>query len=281
MGRVLLGVGALVAALVGVELWSVTRSNTPAAAPRVVCQSLACAELSAALDPEGRVVVAWPAIAGDPKYSLVSALAGAHAATPSDAEAIAGLRPTLVVVAPYSRADTLKHLFSLGIETLSLPDPSTLDDLRGNIAKLAAAIGLRERGETLLADVDARVARLASSGRPPRRVVAVVAGAAPGPGTTVDLAIRLSGNTNVATLSGWVTLDQEALAALRPDVLLVGRASGETEEAMRARVLEERPVFRSLVAAGLRIVGVPGSQLGTASHHVVALAEAIAAGLGP
>ena len=77
-------------------------------------------------------------------------------------------------------------------------------------------------------------------------------------------------------------MDQEALAALGADILLVSRDVGETDSALEQRLLGTYPVVAAQVARGLRLVGVPGALLGTASHHLVTLAELIgAAAKGP
>jgi iron complex transport system substrate-binding protein len=163
-----------------------------------------------------------------------------------DAEAIAGLRPDLVVV----------HELSTGIDrklaSLRIPfvvvDRGTLASVFSSIRQIAAAAGAPARADALVADIERRldaVRRAGSSGPHPR--VLFIIGRSPGmlsdlvavgPGSYIDELIEIAGGRNVLAIRGqpeYPRISMETVLRLDPDVIVDTVDMGETEADRRLR----------------------------------------------
>lgn len=242
---------------------------------RVVCGTLTCAEI--ALELGAVNVIAWTAIAFDPKYSLIASRLAGRDAAPADAEGIAAFRPTIVVTATFSRPETLTQLERLGIPTVRLSSPETLPHLWESIVMLGGVFGLEAEAAQLVTRAKARLDALARGaplfGDRKPRVVAWFEGTAPAGKTTVDLALTAAGAHNVATGEGWVTLDAERLVAAAPDVVVLSDGPDAVER------FRENPGLAQWMDSGGRVILVSGPLLGTTSHYLVDLAETLSSRL--
>ena len=84
------------------------------------------------------------------------------------AEEALAYRPDLVLVGPFTDPATVALLKQVGAPVVEVGVPRTLDGVRRQIRDVAAALGERGRGEALVADMDARLARVAVDPRRPR-----------------------------------------------------------------------------------------------------------------
>jgi iron complex transport system substrate-binding protein len=146
--------------------------------------------------------------------------------------------------------------------------PGSLAEVWGDVVRIAAALGLRERGEALAASLAARVdaiaARVPRSAAPPR--VACVEWIEPlmAAGNWVPELVERAGGTNLFGAAGahspW--LEYEALRAADPDTIVVMPCGWDVARA-RAELpaLSTRPGWNQLAAvrAG-RVFLVDGNQ---------------------
>jgi iron complex transport system substrate-binding protein len=148
----------------------------------------------------------------------------------------------------------------VGIPVLEVGIPKNLDDVRAQIREIAALIGERDRGESVIAAMDRRLAALPhpSPSDRPRAVVLNPNGATVGKGTLVDEIMTRAGLTNVAAELGIDSYGQiplEAVAANAVDILIVS-ASRDGPPALATEILRH-PVLAAL-AGRTRVVVMPG-----------------------
>ncbi|MQA31501.1 MAG: ABC transporter substrate-binding protein [Luteitalea sp.] len=163
-----------------------------------------------------------------------------------DAEAIAGLRPDLVVVHDLSTGIDRK-LASLEIPFVTV-DHGTLGSVFSAIRQIAAAAGVPARADWLIDDIERRLnaTRRAGAAAPHPRVLFII-GRRPGmladlvgvgPGSYLNELIEIAGGTNVLAIEGqpeYPRISMETVLRLNPDVIVDTVDMGETEAERRQR----------------------------------------------
>lgn len=171
--------------------------------------------------------------AANPVFSYYWERARGLPANRGQAEELLAAQPTLVLGGAFSNPATQDLLDKLGIAVLPLEVPSDFAGIRAQTLAVAEALDHPERGRGLVAELDRRLAALASAS-PVRRPLAAVYqenGITAGRGTLVDAVIGAAGFENLATrlgLSGYAALSLEDLALNRPALLI---SSVETTDA--------------------------------------------------
>jgi iron complex transport system substrate-binding protein len=198
-------------------------------------------------------------------------------------EAVIGVRPDLVIAVPSpGNREAVQAVERAGVRVLVVHD-RTLDDLWTTMRSIAGALGLPERGETLVGEVGTRLAdvRARVAGLPVRRVLLVVDHhplVVAGGGTLQDELLGMAGGTNVAADAGtvWPTLALEMVVERAPEVII--DAAMGTEEG-------GRELFAGLttvpaVRAG-RIIPLRADVLFRSGPRVPEAAAALAAAIHP
>ena len=170
-----------------------------------------------------------------------------------DVEQLASARPDVVVtqdlcdVCAVSFGDVCEALRRVGPSDARVVNlhPSRLDDIWGDIGRVAAALGVAAVGERVVADLRARVARIAARAaslaeRPRVLTVEWLAPVMVG-GLWMPELVELAGGVPLVTTAGEhaPTLTRDALEALSPDVVLVKPCGFPL-----AQTLAELPVLR-------------------------------------
>lgn len=194
------------------------------------------------------------------------------------AEDVLGLRPDLVVRSYGGEANIAGLLARARTPLAQLAYGEDFEAVRGNIRAMAAAFGHPQRGEALVAEMDARLAAIQPGGK--RTALYVTpAGFTTGPGSLVDALLRAAGLENFETAPGWRPLPLERLAGERPDMVAAGFFNTHTTAAdswssmrhpIALRQMRERPV-----------VHLDGAWIACGGWFLVDAAEALAAGGGP
>ena len=124
----------------------------------------------------------------DPRNANLAAKAAALPANDGHAEEALAYDPDLVLVGPFADPASIALLQQIGAPVVEVGAPQTLDGVRRQIRDLAAALGEPQRGEALIADMDARLARVAVDPSRPRLKAVVLRpnGFTVGPGSLVD-----------------------------------------------------------------------------------------------
>ncbi|RIV39119.1 heme/hemin ABC transporter substrate-binding protein [Micromonospora radicis] len=177
-------------------------------------------------------------VIGRDTSTTFSAASGLPVVTPAghdlSAEAILRLNPSVVIAdESIGPPEVLAQLRRAGIPVVLVDDEQSLAAIPRNIRAIAAALGVPEAGERLVARVDAELAaarRTAPAGTaPPRVAFLYVRGTAGvyligGRGAGSDEMIRAIGATDAGTelgLSRFRPLTSEGLINAAPDVILV------------------------------------------------------------
>lgn len=132
---------------------------------RVVSLNLCADQLLVLLAPER--VAALSTLSRDPALSHVAPRAAALPQVRADAEAVLRLRPGLVLAGRHGAQATVALLERRGVPVLRLDLPASFDAIRAQLREVAAALGVPERGEVLVRDMDARLAALPHGRGPP------------------------------------------------------------------------------------------------------------------
>jgi iron complex transport system substrate-binding protein len=196
----------------------------PAAAdaPKRIASFNVCADqLVVALADPGQIVGLSP-YASDPTISTVAEQARAFPRLLLQAEAMVSLKPDLVLVGTWDRPLTQRMLRSLGFRVVGVDVVSDIEAARKQIREVAALLGHPERGEALIAEIDAARRRLAAA--KPNDVTAMLVGNAGytvGPDSLAAAVMAEAGLTPPPGApkgyGGFVPL--ETLIMLRPDYL--------------------------------------------------------------
>ncbi len=282
---ILVGVaGGLAACMVASLAASPVPARENPAAPgrpsRIVSLNLCADELVLRLADRGQVA-AVTYLAGDPRGSTVAAQAAGVPVTRGLAEEIVALKPDLVIAGAFTTRTTVGLLKRIGFPPLELGVPANFDGVRAQIRQVAAAVGHPERGEAMVAELDATLARVVPASRLLRVLVLRPNAFTVSPGSLGDAIIRAAGLVNVAAQigrdrTGSVPLEAAALADA--DLIVVDASEAGTPSL--ADALLHHPILERLRAQGRtvpipnRLWTCPGPQVAKVVARLAAAARA-------
>ena len=204
-----------------------------------------------------------------------------------DAESILKFRPTLVLVADYSRADLVAQIERAGVRVLKFTRYQSLDDAFDNLRLLAAEIGpeAEARADAVIAETQARAAALKKrlANVPLVRVIAPSTyGVIGGAGTTFQDLCDHAGGQNLATTLGGVQghgeAPREQMIAWPVDKVVVAG----TDAASALAPYVNLPPYQFMAAVReKRVALIAPWMLSTVSHHRVTAYECLARELHP
>lgn len=164
-----------------------------------------------------------------------------------NAEAIVNLKPDLVLAAEINPPELVESLAGLGLTVYYLPNPTDIEGVYTNLLTVAKLTGHEAETETLVASLRQRVQAVQEKVAPLSYAPVVFyeldatdpnAPYTTGPGTFMDLLIRMAGGVNAASgaTSPWAQFSAEELLVQNPQVILLGDAAyGVTVESVKAR----------------------------------------------
>ncbi|HEX6994408.1 MAG TPA: ABC transporter substrate-binding protein [Gammaproteobacteria bacterium] len=219
-------------------------------------------------DPVQIVTLSW--LSADPEESTLAEAAARYPLNYGSAEEILRFDPDVVIGGVYTNAFTRALLRDLGYTVVDIEPATSLDDIEANVRRIAAAMGRVERGEQVVREMQARIARhrrrLDSS-----PVAAIVV--RPG-GFTVEAPslahelMTLAGLRNLPAelgLDRWGSLSVETLLHHPPELLVFAsyrRDDASLANAVLAHPALERIAERTVTAdvpASLWSCGLPNS----------------------
>ena len=146
-------------------------------------------------------------------------------------EEVAREHPDLVLTGTFSTPAARTLLRRIGANLVEVPPAETFDQIRAATRQVAHAVGASEKGEALIAEMDAALADLART-KPAHRIVVAgwtTSGTVPAKGTLFDSILTAAGGENIANLIGaeplygqFTAFDLEQIVALKPDILAFG-----------------------------------------------------------
>jgi len=252
---------------------------------RIVSQTLGTDEILLAICSPERIV-GLGKFALDPKYSNVVEQARAVGSpVVQNTEEILQLKPDLVFVASYSRAEIVEQLQSAGARVFRLANFESIEGIKQNIRAVGQATGDDERAEALVAQVERELsairARVPAGSKRPRVMSYSPSGSTAGANTLFDEVLRTVGATNVVAengVEGFRKISAEQIAEWQPDFIVVGAEANKLEET-RQQLLANPAVAATGAARAGRIIMIENRSFLTVSHNVVNLVRALADGL--
>ncbi len=156
------------------------------------------------------------------------------------AESVLSLRPTVVLAdSETGPPEALDHIRNVGVPVVVIERPTSVEDIDDGIRAVAAALGVPDAGERLvaetLAEIDAVTAEvptggMSSEGAAPRVAFLYLRGGAGvyllgGPGAGTDSLIAAAGGIDAGTAAGlsdpFTPITSEALVNAAPEVIMV------------------------------------------------------------
>ncbi len=198
---------------------------------RIMSLSLCTDQLLLQLVPKDRIT-SVTYLSRSSEYSYLSTEAEAIPVNYGNSEEVLRERPDLVLAGTFAAAPTRMLLKRIGITLVEVPAAESFDHIRINTRLVARVVGAEEKGEALIADMDATLAELARSA-PARRIVVAGwdgVGNVPAKGTLFDAILTAAGGENAVerlgsnAFNGYTAIDLEQLAAVQPDILAFGNA---------------------------------------------------------
>ena len=218
--------------------------------PRRIVSLNMCADqlLLAPADP-GQIA-GLSRFARDPRLNALADAAAAYPTAPAAAEAVLMLEADLVLTGGFTPAATRDLLAAQGIRLGEVDSVESIDAARDQIRTLAATLGHPERGDALIADIDAALARARAEVDGAGRTALYLQRRGYGSGARTlvgDLLARL-GFTSAAGAFGVGSVGAvplERLVADPPDILILG-ALNRTAEDQGTALLAHPALARSV-----------------------------------
>ncbi len=259
----------------------------PAPPQRIVSAILSGDHMLAALVPLDRLAGVTYLI-DDPTISnIVGVVPSSVPRLHAETETLLALQPDLVLVAGYTRLETVRLLVAANIPVVRFHQDGSFRDVMRNIRTLGAAVGAESKAARVIDDMQQRIDAVAHrvQGRErPRVLYYGPGGYTMGTEALIDEMIEGAGGVNVARemkLSGPVKLQVEVMLNLAPAVIIMGDWS-LTPGPQAVQAILHHPVWQQVPAVvNGRVYAIRGAWLTSVSHHAVHGLEAIARLLHP
>lgn len=178
----------------------------------------------------------------DPRATSIPVdLARRFAATSGTAEEVVAQAPDIVIAGAHVAPATIAALHRMRIRLVQIGVPESIAESQEQIRTIAAAVHQRQRGERLVARIDAAVrAASVQHGPAPAALIWEGGGLVPGEGTLASELLTRTGYRNMSGdygLKQWDVLPLEHLVARPPQVLLSVGAEDSSDRMLRHPVL--------------------------------------------
>ena len=221
----------LLAAAAAVALALASAAGAAETPQRIMSLSLCTDQLLLQLVPPERIT-SVTYLSRSSEYAFLSKEAEAVPVNYGNAEEVLSERPDLVLAGTFAATPARTLLKRIGAALVEVPPAESFDQIRANTRLVARAVGAEEKGEALIAGMDAALDELARTAPTQRIVVAGWDGVGnvPAKGTLFDAILTAAGGENVAerlsasAFNGYTTVDLEQLVAVHPDILAFGNA---------------------------------------------------------
>jgi iron complex transport system substrate-binding protein len=210
--------------LLGAALLGLASATAAEAPRRVVSFNLCADQLVLALADPAQIAGLSP-YAADPALSVMADKARPFRRLDWQAEATIVLQPDLVLVGPNDRSVTRRMLAAQGMRVAEVGFVTDIENARKQIREVADILGHKDRGEKLVANLDAAQARLAASPRSQHATALVIerGGYTQGPSSLAAALLSEAGLKPPAGApagyGGFIPL--EKLMMLKPDLVFL------------------------------------------------------------
>ncbi len=230
------------------------------AAPRVVSLDQCADQFVLALSSRGDIAGLSTRARADDSY--LRERATGLPIVRADTEAILGARPDVVVRFWGGSPELLADLRRRGVRIARIDDATDFGGVRANIRRVAEALGRRQGGERLIAEMDGKLAAAAGAWGGRSALYITTGGATSGRGTLIDAMFRAAGLRNTSQASGYTELSLESLVVHPPAAVVGGffDASAVARQPWgigRHRVLKDLMRRNALISLPAAILGCP------------------------
>ena len=197
------------------------------ATDRIVSLDYCADQFVLGLAGRGRILAVSPD--AEAEFSYLRRMAAGLPAVRPRAEEVLLLKPDLVV-RTYGGGPNARAFFErAGVPVLQIGYADDLDRVRAVIREAAGGLGVPERGEALIARMDARLAGVRAHAAGTTALYLTPSGVTGGPGTLIHRLLAAAGLDNFQPRPGWRPLPLERLAYETPDLVAVARFGARTD----------------------------------------------------
>lgn len=220
-------IGMLVLAAAAISAAALSRNDKrpelPAMPQNIVSLNLCADQYLLALADRSQIA-ALTQFASDPAMSAAANEVRGLKQISGSAEEVLALQPDLIIASPTRRRETMAVLKGYRLHTFDLPSAENYTDVVVQIREVAQAVGHPDRGEALIARMDAALARLQPVHDVPVAAYYQRRGYLTGTDTLVDDLMTRVGLVNLADQLDRAKVSRlsiEQMVAAKPDYLIV------------------------------------------------------------
>lgn len=207
------------------------------------------------------------------KFSYMRAQAQGVPQVRPGLEDILAIKPDLVIRFYGGGPQIAGRLAASGVPVVQMGAAEGFDGVRANIRQMAKAFGHPERGDRLIAEMDARLRAAGENPTHKRALYVSQGGVVGGRGTPVDEMIEAAGLENFERREGWRALPLENLAYAQPD-FVVGAFFGEAGKPAAIWSASRHPVAQRLMT-GPSSIQIDGAATACGGWFVADAVEAM------
>lgn len=257
------------------------RITLPGKPQRIVSLTLGTDEMLLSLVAPNRLA-ALTYLADDPGISNVAESAKQVAGrVKANLESVISLKPDLVIVASWQPVELIKSIKEAGIPVYVYQTPTTVEEIKRVIRKLAALVGEEGKGTELIEKMDADLHLISEKikNNPPDQKKVVIRytlmGATYGKGSLFDEICKYANVENgVAKAEGsaFEYLPKEKIIAVNPDVFILPAwdFTGEKDAHDFKNEVQHDPAFQSVSAIqNHQLMIIPDKYVSSASQYMI------------
>ena len=251
--------GSLLLRVVGAAALALALAAAPAGAgPRVMSLDQCADQYVMALAP--RADIAGLSFRADDADSYLRKAAAGLPLRRADLETVLAARPQLVVRYWGGDAVLVRRLEARGVRVVRIEDAQDFDGVRGNVRRIAAALGRSAVGEALVGRMDADLARAKGAWRGRRALYLTPGGYTAGDDTLIGAMMRAAGLSSAAAAPGFSPVPLERLVAEPPAAFVLGFFDPASMSVQRWSIGRHGALRRAM--AGRPVVELPAAVLG-------------------
>lgn len=233
-------------------------ADAATAAPRrVVSVNLCTDQLLVTLAEPGQIA-SLTFLGSDPDLSYVAPQAVRFPVNHGQIEEILAQEPDLILAGLYTAGPTLAFFQKRAVAITRIGIPASFDEIRADIRTVAAALGVTEKGEAVIAAMDRELTAVSVPAIRGRAMAWQPGGFTAGDGTLTNTVLRAAGFANAASdlgLNGYGYLPLESVITGYPDVLIAESRMPDRPSLREA--LLQHPALERMARA--RRVEIPGA----------------------
>lgn len=238
-------------------VWGMVATAVQAGTPpsRVVSINL-CSDQLLLMLAKPEQIVSVSRLSLEPNSSFMAEHAAHYPVNDANIEQLLGFNPDLVLASEFSPHPVIRIMQHLGYRVETLPLSSNLEDIRNNIRFTAALLGVADKGELLVAEMDRRL-RLVASTKAETQPLALFyqpRGYTSGRETLQHEALLLAGWRNLSAehgIRGYGAIDLETLLLAKPQQLFSSAYAPGTDSLAQRQmhhpalnwILQGRPII--------------------------------------